>query len=69
MKDDDDQRAMSQIMNFLFEEPAKAQGLQVLLIEHAYLANARRYVDATIERWTKENGQKLIPDDWPERGE
>lgn len=69
MKDDDDRRAMSQIMNFLFEETAKAKGLQVLLIEHAYLANDPRYVDATIERWTKDNGQKLIPDDWPERGE
>ena len=67
MKDDDDRRAMSKIMDFIFDETAKANGLQVLLIEHAYLANDQRYVDATMERWTKENGQKLIPNNWPER--
>ncbi|WP_390915183.1 DUF3732 domain-containing protein [Pseudosulfitobacter sp. SM2401] len=68
MKDDDDRRAMSQIVDFIFNETARASGLQVLLIEHAYMANDDRYVDATVERWTKENGQKLIPEDWPERG-
>lgn len=67
MKDDDDRRAMMQIVDFIFAETAKAAGLQVLLIEHAYLANDPRYVAATVERWTKENGRKLIPDDWPER--
>lgn len=68
MKDDDDRRAMGKIMDFIFDETAKANGLQVLLIEHAYLANDQRYVDATVERWTKENDRKLIPNDWPERG-
>lgn len=67
MKDDDDRRAMMQIVDFIFKETAKAAGLQVLLIEHAYLANDPRYVGSTVERWTKENGKKLIPDDWPER--
>ena len=69
MKDDDDRWAMSEIVNFIFDETAKANGLQVLLIEHAYMANDPRYVDATVERWTKDNGQKLIPDNWPERSE
>jgi len=69
MKDDDDRRAMKQIVDFIFAETARAAGLQVLLIEHAFMANDARYVDATVERWTKENGQKLIPDDWPERGD
>jgi len=67
MKDDDDRRAMSKIMDFVFNETAKANGLQILLIEHAYLADDERYVEATAERWTKDNGQKLIPDSWPER--
>jgi len=69
MKDDDDRRAMSEIVNFIFDETAKANGLQVLLIEHAYMANDPRYVGATVERWTKDNGKKLIPDNWPERDE
>ena len=69
MKDDDDRRAMKQIVDFIFAETARAAGLQVLLIEHAYMADDARYVEATEERWTKKNGQKLIPDDWPERGE
>lgn len=69
MKDDDDRRAMGQIVDFIFDETARANGLQVLLIEHAYMANDERYVEATVERWTKDNGKKLIPDDWPERSE
>lgn len=64
---DDDRRSMSEIVNFIFSETAKASGLQVLLIEHAYIESDLRYTDATIERWTRENGKKLIPEDWSER--
>ncbi len=67
MAQDDDRRSMARIMDFIFKETAKANGLQVLLIEHAYMENDDRYVDATVERWTKANGIKLIPDDWPVR--
>ncbi len=67
MTDDDDRRSMAEIVDFIFTEIAKATDLQVLLIEHAYMENDFRYVDATVERWTRANGGKLIPDDWPVR--
>ena len=67
MAQDDDRRSMGKIVDFIFAETAKAAGLQVLLIEHAYMENDSRYVNATVERWTRANGQKLIPDDWPVR--
>ena len=67
MAQDDDRRSMEKIVDFIFNETAKAAGLQVLLIEHAYMENDARYVDATVERWTRVNGLKLIPDDWPVR--
>ena len=67
MAQDDDRRSMGEIVDFIFSETAKAHGLQVLLIEHAYMENDDRYVSATIERWTRANGIKLIPDDWPVR--
>lgn len=67
MAQDDDRRSMGKIVDFIFAETAKAAGLQVLLIEHAYMENDARYVDATVERWTRANGIKLIPDDWPVR--
>jgi hypothetical protein len=67
MAQDDDRRSMGKIVDFIFSETAKATGLQVLLIEHAYMENDDRYVGATIERWTRANGIKLIPDDWPVR--
>jgi hypothetical protein len=67
MAADEDRRAMEQIVDFIFTETARATGLQVLLIEHAFLENDARYVDATIERWTRQNGAKLIPEGWPQR--
>lgn len=64
---DDERQALKKIVDFIFSEVAKSDGLQVLLIEHAFIESDERYVDATIERWTKDNGIKLIPDDWPQR--
>ncbi|WP_377512819.1 DUF3732 domain-containing protein [Octadecabacter sp. R77987] len=64
---DEERRALTQVVDFIFAETAKSQGLQVLLIEHAFIENDKRYVDATIERWTGESGIKLIPEDWPQR--
>lgn len=42
MAADEDRRAMKQIVDFIFTETARANGLQVLLIEHAYLENDAR---------------------------
>lgn len=67
MEVDADRLAMRKIAGFLFDETSRRAGLQVLLIEHAYINDDSRYVDATRERWTKASGEKLIPPDWPER--
>lgn len=64
---DDERQALKRIVDFIFAEIAESDGLQVLLIEHAFIESDARYVDATVERWTKDNGIKLIPDDWPQR--
>ncbi|GAJ30788.1 DUF3732 domain-containing protein [Acidomonas methanolica] len=67
MEKDDDQIAMQRIVRFLFEETARQIGLQVILIEHAYIEEDPEYVAAVKGRWTKASGVKLIPTDWPLR--
>ncbi|PBC04285.1 DUF3732 domain-containing protein [Mesorhizobium sp. WSM3860] len=67
MEKDDDQVAMLQIVRFLFDETARQAGLQVILIEHAYIEEDPEYVAAVKGRWTKASGVKLIPSDWPLR--
>jgi hypothetical protein len=67
MEKDDDQVAMQKIVRFLFEETARQAGLQVILIEHAYIEEDPEYVAAVKGRWTKASGLKLIPSDWPIR--
>ncbi len=68
-EEDQDVQAMRKHIDFLFAETARHAGLQVLLIEHAYFADDRRYVAATRERWTRASGRALIPLDWPTRGD
>lgn len=67
MEIDSDRSAMRQIVGFLFEETKRRTGLQVILIEHAYIDDDEKYVNATRERWTKASGERLIPPDWPAR--
>lgn len=67
MEKDDDQLAMQKIVRFLFDETARRAGLQVILIEHAYIEEDPQYVAAVKGRWTKASGVKLIPSDWPLR--
>lgn len=67
MEKDDDQVAMQKIVRFLFDETARQTGLQVILIEHAYIEEDPEYVAAVKGRWTKASGVKLIPSDWPLR--
>jgi len=62
--EDEDIVAMRKHIDFLFKETARRNGLQVILIEHAYFADDQRYKDATRERWTKGSGKALIPLDW-----
>jgi len=65
--EDEDVQAMRRHIDFLFAETARREGLQVLLIEHAYFADDPRYVAATRERWTRASGRALIPLTWPTR--
>lgn len=65
--EDEDVQAMRRHIDFLFAETARREGLQVLLIEHAYFADDPRYVAATRERWTRVSGRALIPLNWPTR--
>ncbi|NTE55794.1 DUF3732 domain-containing protein [Agrobacterium tumefaciens] len=67
MASDSDRQAMQRIVRFLFEETGRRAGLQVILIEHAYLHEDADYVAAVKGRWTPETGEKLIPSDWPAR--
>lgn len=59
--------AMRRHLDFLFDATAAQEGLQVLLIEHAYFGDDPRYVAATRKRWNKLSGDALIPLDWPRR--
>lgn len=65
--DDEDFQAMRQHIDFLFDEVESRSGLQVLLLEHAYLVDDPRYVKATKHRWTRASGKALIPIHWPRR--
>lgn len=66
-EEDEDIQAMRRHIDFLFKQVAARNGLQVLLIEHAYFADDPRYVAATRQRWTRDSRKALIPLDWPLR--
>ncbi|RMP60013.1 hypothetical protein ALQ19_101685 [Pseudomonas syringae pv. berberidis] len=59
--------AMRRHLDFLFSETAAQEGLQVLLIEHAFFGDDQRYVAATRKRWHHLSKDALIPLDWPRR--
>jgi len=67
MEKDEDRAAMQRIVRFLFEETERRAGLQVILLEHAYIEEDAEYVAAVKGRWTRSTGEKLIPPDWPAR--
>lgn len=68
-EEDEEFLAMRKHINFLFAEVERQKDLQVLLIEHAYFADDRRYVTATKERWTRASKLALIPLDWQIRSD
>lgn len=57
--------SLRQYFDALFAEAARGEGMQMLVLEHAYFAEDPRYRAATRERWI--GGHRLIPDDWPNR--
>lgn len=67
MGSNSDRAAMRKIVRFIFDETARRTGLQVILIEHAYIGDDPEYVKAIRGRWTSQTNEKLIPPDWPAR--
>jgi hypothetical protein len=67
MSKDADRIAMRKIVDFVFKETDRRKGLQVILIEHAYISDNKKYVGSIKGRWTKKTNEKLIPVDWPAR--
>lgn len=51
----------------MFNEVKKREGLQVIVLEHAYLTDDKRYKDAVRYRWRKDGEERLIPPEWPAR--
>lgn len=63
---DHDRSSLLQYFNKLFNEVDKGESLQIIVLEHAYFKNHKRYKESVKYRWKKgETG--LIPKDWPEK--
>ena len=63
--DDQERAALRRYFDLLFEEAARGESMQFIVLEHAYFRDDPRYVAATRERWIEGN-EFLIPEDWPE---
>jgi phage shock protein A len=62
--EDDDRRAVIRLFHFLFEQSQMATPFQTIVLDHAD-EKEQWFQDSVIERWR--SGQKLVPDDWPDR--
>lgn len=45
-------------------DEAEREGLQFIVLEHAFLKGDPRFMESVVERWSK-TGLKLVPPDWP----
>ena len=45
-------------------DEAEREGLQFIVLEHAFLKGDPRFKESVVERWSK-TGLKLVPPDWP----
>lgn len=45
-------------------DEAEREGLQFIVLEHAFLKDDSRFVESVVERWSK-TGLKLVPPEWP----
>jgi len=61
----DDAGALKKHFDFIFNQVKENEGLQVIILEHAYLKNSAKFVSSTKYRWPKNCSEKLIPSDWP----
>jgi hypothetical protein len=65
--DSSDTVSLLRYFDFMFNEVKKQEGLQVIVLEHAYLTNDKRYKNAVRYRWRKDGNERLIPSEWPTR--
>jgi energy-coupling factor transporter ATP-binding protein EcfA2 len=63
----EDASSLLQYFNFMFDEVERANGLQVIVLEHAYFTDDERYKNAVRYRWRKDGTERLIPPGWPAR--
>jgi len=64
---DEDREALERHFNFIFQQVAEQKGLQVVILEHAYLHKNQAYKKAVKYQWPRESSERLIPSDWPDR--
>ncbi|MCI5145096.1 MAG: DUF3732 domain-containing protein, partial [Candidatus Electrothrix sp. AR3] len=62
---DDDTIDLKRHFDFLFQEVKNRSGLQIIVLEHAFFKDDKRFTEATKYRWPKRGKEKLIPADWP----
>lgn len=63
----EDATSLLEYFNFMFDEVERDEGLQVIILEHAYFVDDKRYKDAVRYRWRKADSERLIPPEWPQR--
>lgn len=63
---DEDRDALEKHFNFIFNQVANQKGLQVIVLEHAYLHKNENYKKATKYKWPRDGEERLIPIDWPD---
>jgi energy-coupling factor transporter ATP-binding protein EcfA2 len=62
-----DTTSLLNYFDFMFKETQRGEGLQVIVLEHAYFSDDKRYKAAVRYRWRKDGDERLIPSEWPAR--
>jgi hypothetical protein len=62
-----DTASLLNYFDFMFKEIQREEGLQVIVLEHAYFTDDERYKAAVRYRWRKDGKERLIPPEWPAR--
>lgn len=62
-----DTASLLNYFDFMFKETQRDEGLQVIVLEHAYFSDDERYKAAVRYRWRKDGKERLIPSEWPAR--
>ncbi len=63
---DEDREALEKHFNFIFNQVEAQSGLQVIILEHAYLYKNDKYRSAVKYKWPRNSIERLIPSDWPD---